>query len=60
MTEVIITHATTVGHERIGSCGHVLSNVSAKVIDLTTGDMMPANQDGEICVKTPSVIFITC
>lgn len=56
MTEILVTNITPVDQEKVGSCGPVISNVQAKVVDLTTGDMLPAHQDGEICMKTPSIM----
>ncbi|KAG7173457.1 4-coumarate--CoA ligase 3-like 5, partial [Homarus americanus] len=55
MTEAGLVCNTAKGRERLGSCGHLLPHLSAKVIDTVTGEELPPNQDGEICFKSPAV-----
>ncbi|XP_042213614.1 4-coumarate--CoA ligase-like [Homarus americanus] len=54
MTEAGLVCNTAKGRERLGSCGHLLPHLSAKVIDTVTGEELPPNQDGEICFKSPA------
>lgn len=56
MTEVLVTSYTPFINQRIGFCGQLLPNVSAKVIDTSTGESLPANTKGELCVKTPCMM----
>lgn len=55
MTEVLLTHVVPVGTDEVGTCGHLLPNVKARVVDTDTGEDLKAYEDGEIWVKTPSV-----
>lgn len=34
-----------------GACGTVVSNAEMKIIDPTTGDSLPRNKSGEICIR---------
>lgn len=45
--------------ERPGTIGQLLPNVTAKVVDVETGALLPPLADGEICIKTPSVCAAT-
>ncbi|XP_068218337.1 probable 4-coumarate--CoA ligase 1 isoform X2 [Palaemon carinicauda] len=56
MTEVLLAMANPLEGERIGSCGKLLSNVTAKVIDTSTGSPLGINETGELCYKTPSMM----
>ncbi|MCL4126105.1 UNVERIFIED_CONTAM: hypothetical protein GTU68_061632 [Idotea baltica] len=56
MTETLLTHVTKINEEKIGYCGHLLSNAQAKIIDIDTGDLLPAYTPGELCVKTPAMM----
>ena len=42
--------------EVLGSCGVVLSLSEAKIVDLSTGEALPAWQRGELCIRGPQVI----
>ncbi|XP_077990858.1 uncharacterized protein LOC144445189 [Glandiceps talaboti] len=39
-----------------GSCGLLLPNTEAKVIDLGTGEMLGAGEDGELCFRGPQIM----
>ena len=39
----------------IGSCGVLLSNTEAKIVDLETGKSLGPNQRGELCIRGPQV-----
>ncbi|XP_066974361.1 probable 4-coumarate--CoA ligase 3 [Macrobrachium rosenbergii] len=56
MTEVLFATANPYGGERNGSCGKMLSNVTAKVVDTSTGSVLGPNEIGELCLKTPSMM----
>ncbi|XP_076066614.1 uncharacterized protein LOC143039986 [Oratosquilla oratoria] len=56
MTETMPTNFTPLVGERIGSCGTLMPNVRAIVRDITTGEDLPQDTPGELCVKTPSVM----
>lgn len=57
MTETIITALVPRGADRLGTIGKVLPNILAKVVDLTTGETLPAHTDGEICYKGPTMMI---
>ena len=40
---------------KIGSCGVLLPNTQAKIVDLESGEPLGPNQRGELCVKGPQV-----
>ncbi|XP_069168777.1 uncharacterized protein [Procambarus clarkii] len=56
LTEALITHVTMKSRERIGRCGHLLPGVSAKVVDTLSGQTLPPDHNGEICIKTPAMM----
>ena len=39
-----------------GSCGVVVPNTELKIVDLTTGENLPAHQSGELCVRGPQIM----
>ena len=41
-----------------GSCGYLLPNTEAKIVDLTTGNALGPNERGELCIRGPQV-YIT-
>ena len=57
-----MTELTTIGALAIvdsvkpGSCGVLMPNTKAKILDLTTGNAVGPNQTGEICFKGPQVM----
>lgn len=59
MTEVAVASKVPVKDERPGTIGQLLPNVTAKVVDVETGALLPPLADGEICIKTPSVCAAT-
>ena len=42
---------------KIGSCGVLLPNTEAKIVDLESGKPLGPNQRGELCVKGPQVSY---
>ncbi|XP_045106125.1 acyl-CoA ligase lcsD-like, partial [Portunus trituberculatus] len=59
MTETMPTHFTPLGHERLGSCGHLLPGVTARVMEVRDGEPttpLPPNTPGELWVKSPGVM----
>ena len=40
---------------KIGSCGVLLPNTEAKIVDLESGEPLGPNLRGELCVKGPQV-----
>jgi acyl-CoA synthetase (AMP-forming)/AMP-acid ligase II len=44
------------GREDCSSVGPPVPNTEAKVIDLTTGADLPANEKGEVCVRGPQIM----
>ncbi|KAG0713951.1 4-coumarate--CoA ligase [Chionoecetes opilio] len=54
MTEVLISHANPLNATRLGSCGKTLPNIKVKVVDIETGESLPANHEGELCFMSPS------
>ena len=38
-----------------GSCGYLLPNSEAKIIDLKSGNALGPNKKGELCVRGPQV-----
>ncbi|KAK7084875.1 hypothetical protein SK128_003932 [Halocaridina rubra] len=47
---------TPISEEKIGSCGKLVSNVEAKIVDISTGATLPEGERGELCLKTPSIM----
>ena len=41
-----------------GSCGFLLPNTEAKIVDLETGAALGPNKRGELCVRGPQVLMI--
>ena len=41
----------------IESVGFVIPNVQVKIIDIDNGHTLGANQQGEICIKTPTAMI---
>ena len=57
MTELSpVVTLTTVDLFKPGSCGVLLPNTEAKVLDLETGNAVGPNQTGEVCFKGPQVM----
>ncbi|XP_068225863.1 uncharacterized protein [Palaemon carinicauda] len=57
MTETFFTNFTPLsGPEKIGSCGPLLPNVRAKIFDLDTGKALGSGEDGELCIKSPTLM----
>ncbi|KAK3856015.1 hypothetical protein Pcinc_037619 [Petrolisthes cinctipes] len=56
MTEAMVTHMTPWGEDQLGSCGKCLPSVSTKIIDLQDGSLLGPNQQGELYLKTPSMM----
>ena len=42
---------------KVGSCGVLLPNTEAKIVDLESGKPLGPNQRGELCVKGPQVLL---
>ena len=59
MTELSpVATMTPSSDEVLGSCGILLPNSEAKVVDLTTNEPLGPDQHGEICIKGPQVFFL--
>lgn len=57
MTELSpVSTLTIVDLFKPGSCGVVLPNSEAKVVDLKTGESLGPNETGELCFKGPNVM----
>jgi acyl-CoA synthetase (AMP-forming)/AMP-acid ligase II len=59
MTETSpVTHSSPASpfEVKLGSVGVPAPNTECKVIDLETGEMLPAGQRGEVCVRGPQVM----
>ena len=58
MTELSpVATMTPSSDEVLGSCGVLLPNTEAKVVDVTTGEPLGPEQHGEICIKGPQVVL---
>ena len=40
-----------------GSCGVLLPNTEAKIIDIESGEALGPNQQGELCIRGPQVSY---
>ncbi|KAK7075059.1 hypothetical protein SK128_006952 [Halocaridina rubra] len=56
MTEILIASMVPADQEKIGTSGKLLPNVTAKIIDTATGDLLPSSSTGEICLKSPATM----
>lgn len=56
LTETMPTHFTPLGHERLGSCGHILPGVRARVVDLASASPVGPNTPGELWIKSPGMM----
>ncbi|KAJ7379778.1 hypothetical protein OS493_012524 [Desmophyllum pertusum] len=57
MTELSpVCHMTPAENNKHGSVGVLLPNLRCKVVDVETGEALGQGQDGEICVKGPTVM----
>ncbi|KRY34651.1 4-coumarate--CoA ligase-like 7 [Trichinella spiralis] len=57
MTEVSgVSHITEPFSVKVrkGSCGRLLPNYECKVIDIESGEELPAGKSGEICLRSPT------
>ncbi|XP_012698480.1 4-coumarate--CoA ligase-like 7 isoform X2 [Setaria italica] len=48
------------GHQechRIKSTGRLCSGVEAKVVDIDSGELLPINEQGELCIRGPGVML---
>ncbi|KAG0711499.1 4-coumarate--CoA ligase [Chionoecetes opilio] len=54
MTEVLMSHLNPINATRLGNCGKTLPNIKVKVVDIETGESLPANHEGELCFMSPS------
>ena len=43
-----------------GSCGVLLPNTEAKIIDIKSGEALGPNQQGELCIRGPQVSYCIC
>jgi 4-coumarate--CoA ligase len=51
-----VTHVQPENGARLGGCGHPIPNTIAKIVDLETGQALPADMDGELMVAGPQVM----
>lgn len=56
MTECLVTHFTSAAKNKFGSVGVLLAGTECKIVDLETGQTLPADKDGEVCVRGPSLM----
>jgi len=58
MTEASpVTHLTpTRGVIKPGSIGMVVPGTEVKLVDIVTGDALPANREGEVCIRGPQIM----
>lgn len=54
MTETTLASLASKPHE-LGAVGHITPHAEAKVIDMTTGDSVGPNIDGELCLRGPII-----
>ena len=50
------THVTPTEDIVAGSIGLLIPNTMAKIVDLQTGESLPHNKEGELCIKGPQVM----
>jgi len=55
MTETLATIMDPTTGLKVGYTGQLLPTVQVKVVDVSTGEALPANTDGEICMKCSCV-----
>merc|ERR1719411_1469343 len=47
---------TTMKDEVLGSCGILLPQTEAKIVDIANGDSLPTGKTGELCIRGPQVM----
>ena len=52
-----VTHLQPIKDGFLGGCGYPMPNTIAKIIDLETGEPLPPDHDGELCVSGPQVMM---
>jgi len=52
-----VTHVQPLNDSYLGGCGFPVPNTMAKIVDLETGEPLPPDQDGELCVSGPQVML---
>jgi len=57
MTELSAIGTFTTEDIVTGSCGKILPNSQMKVVDLDSGEAVPAGVRGEVCIKGPQVML---
>lgn len=55
MSEMIVGTLTPTKKPVKGSCGILVPNTVAKIVDLVSGDYLGPGQTGELCIKGPQV-----
>lgn len=50
-----LVHLTPLSDEKNGSCGQLVPNTEAKIVDVNSGETLGPNQRGELCVRGPQV-----
>ncbi|XP_046561707.1 4-coumarate--CoA ligase 1-like [Haliotis rubra] len=56
MTECLVTHLSLDEKHRFGSVGIAIAGAECKIVDLETGKDLPANREGELYVRGPSLM----
>lgn len=52
--------AKMIGHEescRVQSTGRLCSGVEAKIVNIATGELLPTNEQGELCIRSLSTML---
>ncbi len=59
MSEIIVGTMTPVSKFRKflkGSCGVLLPNTKAKIVDISSGESLGPGKHGELCIQGPQVV----
>ena len=49
--------AQTKSCKNLSSVGYVMTNTQIKIVDSKTGENLGPNEQGELCIKTPTVML---
>lgn len=53
------SHLPVYGKENYAAAGRLISNYEQKIICLESGKPLPIGKTGEVCIRSPTLVFIS-